>query len=366
LSSADIRKVKDGSRLTGVRSMKRFAVRICVVLLLAATLSMPTAARGQAPESVVNVVEIGGVETVFVNSSLISSDAAPDIRTWLDRGAPVVFYGDQPELLLDFCMPRIYVEGVTSDGSKLVALGVIAATGNRSGGSALRVMGRSFTEDALGHAIDWVEDCLGAASGSPSDGYERVGLLREVERHEPYGVVESTVDLVHVLDDGSETYDWYDATVTQTVSPGEYFGDSGWGWSWLEYRMNGSAAGANVYLSDYDQPPSGETPAGLFSFLWRIMTFRWDEAFPWLRDDPVVRGVDMSDFSRELFMVRYENSGDTGAQFTVRHRYVLRVGEGQAPMFWHQTQIRYAKGVAFNVERHITPPMLDGLVKVNP
>jgi len=335
LSSADIRKVKDGSRLTGVRSMKRFAVRICVVLLLAATLSMPTAARGQAPESVVNVVEIGGVETVFVNSSLISSDAAPDIRTWLDRGAPVVFYGDQPELLLDFCMPRIYVEGVTSDGSKLVALGVIAATGNRSGGSALRVMGRSFTEDALGHAIDWVEDCLGAASGSPSDGYERVGLLREVERHEPYGVVESTVDLVR-------------------------------GWSWLEYLMNGSAAGANVYLSDYDQPPSGETPAGLFSFLWRIMTFRWDEAFPWLRDEPVVRGVDMSDFSRELFMVRYENSGDTGAQFTVRHRYVLRVGEGQAPMFWHQTQIRYAKGVAFNVERHITPPMLDGLVKVNP
>jgi hypothetical protein len=65
-------------------------------------------------------------------------------------------------------------------------------------------------------------------------------------------------------------------------------------------------------------------------------------------------------------MARYENMGDAGAQFTVRHHYVLRVGEGQAPRFWQQTQIKYVKGAAFNVERHITPPILDGLVTVNP
>lgn len=316
-------------------------------------------------EDIVNVVEIAGVEAVFINSSLVSPDTAEDIGTWVYSGAPVVFYGDQPELLLDFYTPRVYVEGMTSAGSRLVALGVIAATGNSSGDSVLRVMGGAFTEDLLGHAIDWVEDS-GVSSGSPSIGYERVGLLRDVERREPYGVVESTVELVRLLGDGSETYDWYDATVTQTVSPGKHRGVSGWGWSWLEYRMNGSAAGANVYLSDYDAPPRGEPPAGLFSFLWRIMTFRWDEAFPWLRDEPVVQGLDMSDFSRELFMARYENMGDAGAPFTVRHRYVLRVAEGQAPTFWHHAQVKYVKGAAFNVERHITPPILGGLVMVNP
>ena len=366
LSSAVIGKGKGRSRVTSKHSMNKHTGRIFIVLLLAYTLYPPTAAGGQPPEAAVNVVEIGGVEAALVNSSLYSADAAEEIRTLIETGAPVVLYGDRPEQLLDVYMPRIYVEGASSEGSRLVALGVIAASGNRSGDLVLRVMGRMFTEDMLEHAVSWVEDCRGEAEGSPSDGYERVGLIREVERHEPYGVVESTVELVRVLGDDSETYDWYDVTVTQTVSPGRHTGDSGWGWGWLEYRMNGSTDGANVYLSDYDAPPSGEPPIGLFSFLWRIMTFRWDEAFPWLREEPVVQGLDMSDFSQELFMARYENMGDAGTQFTVRHRYVLSVGEGKSPMFWHQTQVKYVKGAAFNVERHITPPILEGLVTVNP
>jgi len=348
-------------------SMNRFTGRIYLVLLLASALCQPTAAGGQALEDAVNVVEMGGVEAVFVNSSLYSPDAAEEIREWIDRGAPVVFYGDQPELLLDVYRPRICVEGSSRGDSRLVVLGVIAAEGNRSIKCVLRVLGRSFTEDALEYAYGWVEDSRGeTVDGSLSNRYGSVGTLREVERHEPYGVLESTVELVRVLGDDSETYDWYDVTVTQTVSPGRHLGDSGWGWSWLEYRMNGTAPGANVYLTDYDQPPSGETPAGLFSFLWRIMTFRWDEAFPWLSEDPIVQGLDMSDFSLELFMARYENMGDAGVPFTVRHHYVLRVEEGQSPVFWHQTQIKYVKGMAFNVERHITPPILDGLVIVNP
>ena len=348
-------------------SMIRFTERVYLVLFLASALCPPVVAGNPALEDAVNVVEIGGVEAVFVNSSFYSPDAAGEVTEWVDKGAPVVFYGDQPELLLDVYRPRIHVEDSPRDGSRLIVLGVIAAEGNRSNDFVLRVLGRSFTEDALEHAYGWVEDCRGeTVGGSLSERYESVGTLREVERHEPYGVLESTVELVRVLGDGSTVHDWYDAIVTQTVSPGRRLGDSGWGWSWLEYRMNGTAPGANVYLTDYDQPPAGETPLGLFSFLWRIMTFRWDEAFPWLREDPVVQGLDMSDFSGELFMARYENVGDVGTPFTVRHHYVLRVGEGQAPMFWHQTQIKYVKGMAFNVERYITPPILDGLVIVNP
>ena len=347
--------------------MIRFTERVYLVLLLLSALCPPAVAGNPALEDAVNVVEMGGVEAVFVNSSLYSPDAAEEIREWVDRGAPVIFYGDQPELLLDVYRPRICVEGSSRGGSRLVVLGVIAAEGNRSNEFVLRVLGRSFTMDALEHAYGWVEDSRGeTVDGSLSNRYGSVGTLREVERHEPYGVLESTVELVRVLGDDSETYDWYDVTVTQTVSPGRHLGDSGWGWSWLEYRMNGTAPGANVYLTDYDQPPSGETPAGLFSFLWRIMTFRWDEAFPWLSEDPIVQGLDMSDFSLELFMARYENMGDAGVPFTVRHHYVLRVEEGQSPVFWHQTQIKYVKGMAFNVERHITPPILDGLVIVNP
>ena len=348
-------------------SMNRFTGRMCLVLLLASALCQPTAAGGHALEEAVNVVEIGGVEAVFVNSSLYSPDAADEIRAWVDGGAPVVFYGKQPELLLDVYRPRMHVDGSSGGGSRLVVLGIIAAQGNVSKELVLRVLDRSFTEDALEYAYGWVEDSRGETlDGGLSDRYESLGTLRETERHEPYGVVESTLELVRVLGDGSETYDWYDATVTQTVSPGSHLGDSGWGWRWLEYRMNGSASGSNVYLSDYDAPPRGEPPVGLFSFLWRIMTFRWDEAFPWLRDEPVVQGLDMSDFSRELFMARYENRGDVGVPFTVRHRYILRVGEGQAPTFRHHAQVKYVKGAAFNVERHITPPILDGLVMVNP
>ena len=348
-------------------SMIRFTERVYLVLLLLSTLCQPTAAEGHALEDAVNVVEIGGVEALFVNSSLYTPDAAEEIGEWVDRGAPVVFYGDQPELLLDVYRPRIYVEGSSRGGSRLVVLGVIAAEGNRSNEFVLRVLDRSFTMDAVEHAYGWVEDChRETVDEGPSDRYESVGTLREVERHEPYGVLESTLELVRVLGDDSETYYWYEVTVTQTVSPGRHLGDSDWGWSWLEYRMNGTAPGANVYLTDYDQPPAGEPPAGLFSFLWRIMTFRWDEAFPWLREDPAVQGLDMSDFSVELFMARYENVGDAGVPFTVRHHYVLRVGESQSPVFWHQTQIKYVKGTAFNVERHITPPILDGLVIVNP
>jgi len=348
-------------------SMNRFTGRMCLVLLLASALCRPTAAGGQALEDAVNVVEIGGVEAVFVNSSLYGPDTAEAIREWVDGGAPVVFYGSQPELLLDVYRPRTYVEGSSMGGSRLVVLGVIAAGGNVSHECVLRMLDRSFTEDALEYAYGWVEASRGEpVDGGPSEWYESMGTLREVYRDEPYGVLESTVELVRVLGDGSSVHDWYDATVTQTVSPGRHTEDSGWGWSWLEYRMNGTAPGANVYLTDYDQPPAGEPPVGLFSFLWRIMTFRWDEAFPWLREKPVVQGLDMSDFSRELFMARYENRGDAGAQFTVRHHYVLRVGEGQSPVFWHQTQIKYVKGMVFNVERHITPPILDGLVIVNP
>jgi len=82
-------------------SMNRFTGRIYLVLLLVSALCQPTAAGGQALEDALNVVEIGGVEAVLVNSSLYSPDAVEEIREWIDRGAPVVFYGGQPERLLD-------------------------------------------------------------------------------------------------------------------------------------------------------------------------------------------------------------------------------------------------------------------------
>jgi len=142
-------------------SMNRFTGRMYLVLLLVSVLCQPTAAGGQAHEDEVNVVEIGGVEAVFVNSSLYSPDAAEEIGEWVDRGAPVVFYGEQPELLLDVYRPRIHVEGSSSGDSRLVVLGIIAAEGNRSNEFVLRVLDRSFTMDALEYAYGWVEDSRG-------------------------------------------------------------------------------------------------------------------------------------------------------------------------------------------------------------
>ena len=283
----------------------------------------------------------------------------------------MLFHGDNPELFLEVYEPRIHLESGEQGGSRLLVLGArLRVNGNHTHESVLRVWGSSLSEGSLESVYRWLDEMEEVSEGSLAEVYGYVGASTDVHRHEPFGVLESRLEALRMPDDGSGQYDWYDLTVTQSVTPGAWGGSSMWRWSWVEYTMNGSAAGSNVYLSDYDQPAASRAPIGLFTLLWRIVTFQWRDLLPQiLSREQGVEGLNMSDFSRELFMVRYEAYGgfdETDRPFKARHRYILRVDEGAAPRFWHQTQVKYVKGGALSVERHITPPIAGGYISIQP
>ena len=128
--------------------------------------------------------------------------------------------------------------------------------------------------------------------------------------------------------------------------------------------MNGSTIDSNVFLSDYDQPPNDELPTGLFSFLWRVLNFNFKKLLPWLYVPELeVEGVDMSDFSRELFKVQYrapDGFQRSDEPLSVRHHYVLRVEEGESPRFWQGTQVKYMRGSVIAGVPYYSPLMGEG------
>ncbi|MBN2335777.1 hypothetical protein JXL21_09465 [Candidatus Bathyarchaeota archaeon] len=338
-------------------------------LLVTALLSVP-AAHGHVNASDASTIYVlysqGNVTAVLVNSASFTAESVPELRETLLRGVPVLFYGEHPELFLEVYEPRLDVEAQGGDGFRLTVLGArLTFSGNRTYESVLRVWDSSYSQGSLESAYTWLNET--ETIGDTAGLYDYVGSSTDIHRHAPYGRLESRLEALRVLSDDSGQHDWYEFTVTQRVVPGAWGGSSGWRWSWVEYTMNGTAAGSNAYLSDYDQPASERKQVGLFTFLWRVLTFQWRDLLPLLGGGQGVEGVDMSDFSGELFRVRYEAYGgypETDQPFAVRHRYVLRVDDGSEPLFTHQTQVRYVKGGSFSVERYITPPICGGFVRV--
>lgn len=241
-------------------------------------------------------------------------------------------------------MPRVYNSSLTltgeTDFSTSNLLNGIWVKENSE--HTLSVKGYSTSTTVNGNIHDWIHDLM--FDYNPPSG---LFSSTEVEFHEPYGVLKTKTELLKV-DDSSSSYDWYDVTVTQTLTPGVNFTDSDWEWEWITYTMNGSRGDSTVFLSDYDSPPTNELPTGLFSFLWRILNFHPRDFFPWFYpSEPEVEGMDMSDFSQEKYTVRYQApAGYKGASepVEVRHHYVLRVNDGVKPRFWQQSQVKYVRG----------------------
>jgi hypothetical protein len=182
----------------------------------------------------------------------------------------------------------------------------------------------------------------------------------------PHGVLETKIDVLRMEKENPE-YDWYDVTVTQTLTPGANI-SSDWEWNWLIYTMNGTYGNGNVMLSDYDPPPSHEAPKGIFTFLWKLLGFDLSEYLPWfMKPEPILEGFDRSDFSIELYRVQY--SAEQGyphrdEPLEIRHHYVVRVGEGETPVFWHQTQIQYTQSGDFAQIPYITSQLASGYINV--
>ena len=83
--------------------------------------------------------------------------------------------------------------------------------------------------------------------------------------------------------------------------------------------------------------------------------------------EPRVLGLDMSDFSIELFRARYEaprKYNYRNEPIEERHHYVIRITDGELPVFWHQTQAQYTQADDFAQIPYITPPLASGYIRI--
>jgi hypothetical protein len=294
-----------------------------------------------------------------------SEEKTLDVLQSLGVGTPVVFYGEGAELLLEVAEPRIALKG----GEAPIVVGVWWQGGDAEAPvSVLVIRDANYEDISLEAAIAWAGESLEAPTGAQGQLYSLVGAVTEVDRRLPLGVLTSKTEVVRVVD-SSDEYDWYDVTVTQTLTPGSYTGSSGWRWSQLTYTMDGSQPGANVELTSYDAVTENPEPKGLFTFLLRIMTFRWSSLLPWLwGSDQGTTWTDDSDYARSLYSVRYEapeGSDDASAPLEARHHYVVKTAEAAAPNMSVWTQVTYIKGGALSAERYTTPPT-GGALTIHP
>ena len=242
---------------------------------------------------------------------------------------------------------------------------IVAASISKQGSLEHSIILKDYTKNTdYNETINqWKDDVTSQVFSS----YNVLAIRTEIEYHEPYGVLKTKTELVKVNDTSSE-FDWYDVTVTQSLTPGANSSASDWEWGWISYTMNGSKEDSNVFLSDYDSPPTNELPTGLFSFLWRILNFSPRNFFPWLYVDELkVEGIDQSDFSLETFTVRYQAPDRylrSNEPLEVRHHFVLRVFDGVNPKFWQQTQVKYVRGNVIAAPAYFSPLMHEGYLEL--
>ena len=345
--------------------MRAAAVLFIVVTL--AALSPPTSGLLNTTESTdfMLVDPAGRVTARFYSMDAYSDSKTQEVLQSLGAGTPVVFYGEGAELLLEIAEPRITLTG----GEAPIVVGVWLQGGDAEAPvSVLVVRDANYEEISLESAIAWADEPLEAPMGAQGQLYTLVGAVTEVDRRLPLGVLTSRTEIVRVADSSAE-YDWYDVTATQTLTPGAHTGASGWRWSQLTYTMDGGQPGANVELTSYDAVTENQEPRGLFTFLLRIMTFRWSNLLPWLWGrDQGTTWTDNSDYARSLYAVRYEapeGSDDASAPLEARHHYVVKTADSAAPTMSAWTQVTYIKGGALSAEMYTTPPMV-GTITIRP
>ena len=287
---------------------------------------------------------------------------AEETRNHLLNSAPVVFTGDNSSSIYRIYSPILVIENSISE-TKLIACGLwIQRLENMTIEHQLLVYDISLTEKAQESVHNWLQE---TEPVDPPEGYIIQGIITQIDHHEPYGMLETCIEVLQLKEDNSE-YDWYDVTVTQRLTPGSNYTSSSWEWNWVQYTMNGSLGESNIYLSDYDQPTQEELPEGPFGFLWRILGFDLRKYLPWLfPPEPIVVGLDTSDFSLELFRVRYEAPRRytyKNEPLEERHHYIIRTEDGKTPVFCHQTQAQYTQRDDFAQISHITQPLALGYI----
>ena len=291
---------------------------------------------------------------------------ANEIYTQLISGVPVVFTGNDTISLYQIYSPDLVIKNSTTYYSNQVANGLWLQTEeNETIEHQIQIYDYSITNEDLETVSVWLKE---SSSVTTPTGYRILGIITQIENHEPYGTLETRIEVLKLIEENEED-NWLDITVTQRLTPGANFTISNWVWNWLQYTMNGSLGVSNIYLSDYDSPNIEELPKGPFSFLWRLLGFDLRKFIPWLYPSkPQILGIDMSDFSLELFKIRYEASrgyDKKNMPLTKRHHYVIRTREGISPIFWHQTQVQYTKADDYAQIPYLTHPLASGYIMYN-
>ncbi len=314
---------------------------------------------------------IGSQMIVFTDSekpemTMVSSSEfnQSKIQNLIQCNSPVVLYGEDVSSLGDVFGPSFVTTNRTDTNTELVVSGFwLQEVGGNTIEHQLKIYDIDYRVSLRGKIGNWVEES--GMMSAPED-YLIEGRITSIEYHEPYGFIETEMDILKLVEDDLE-YDWYDVSINQHLVPGSNYSSTSWEWNWLTYTMNGSLGKSNIHLSNYDQPPRNEPPKGPFSFLWRIMGFDIRDILPWLKpEDPRMRIIDMSDFSQELYRVRYsapEIYMHKNEPLTVSHHYVIRVTGHQSPVFWHQTQVKYTQSSDFAKIPYITPPLVSGYIE---
>jgi hypothetical protein len=303
-------------------------------------------------------------DIVLINSEIFDGNISY-IQNKLTNNVPVIFYGNDSIQISQFYQTRLNREGIEMNESRLVVHSLwVQKLENKIVEHQLRVNDISFLQQKLESIYNWLDETT--FQQYPST-YEIVGTMTEINHHEPYGLLKTRTEILKV-EEVNYDHDWYDITVEQSLIPGVNYTGASWEWKWLTYTMNGSLGTSNVVLTDYDPPPKKDPIKGPFTFLWRLLGFDIRNLIPWLSSPKQeIKNLDMSDFSVELFRVRYEAPNEYEFKhkaFLKRHHYVLRTKEGEMPRFWQQTQIKYIQGVDFARIPYITEPLASGYFSV--
>jgi len=341
--------------------LKEAAAYVLVLIVLAAAHPQ---AWGHTPSTgeTVLVDPMGRITAYIYNATQVTDDDLIRVAAALLDGLPVVFVDGGSERLLEEAEPPITLGNLDD----VKAAGVWRHLDQPGAPvSVLLVRDTFYTSESLDAAYRWLDEQVEAPSGNLTGTYRLVAVLTEVDRELPLGVLETRTEVLRVMDAPGPGL--IDLTVTQRLTPGSAAGVSGWRWNSLEYAVEGSAPGANVELSSYDEPPT-EPPVGIFTLLWRIVTLRWGDLVPWLWGDHGVAWTDLSDYGRQQYHVRIEapdDSEEAGEPLEARHHLVLKAADGADPVFLTWAQAGYVKGGFLSTERYVAPPT-GGLLSIRP
>ena len=333
---------------------------VLAALALAALAQAPPCASRSPSQGDFTLMGPSGVVTArFYAAENYSDLKEPELLGALAGGIPVIFHGSGAERLLDIAEPAIAplnMEGATAVGVWRHGAGHV---------SVLVVRDANPAQADLDAAIRWTEEPPEAPSGAHAQTVTLIGVLTELDLHMPAGTLASRTEVLRVEED-SPDHDLYELTVTQTLTPGAHTGESQWRWTRLDYSAGGGP-GSNVELASYSPLPEDARPRGLFTLLWRIVTFRWADLFTWLTAGGGVTWTDLSDEAVGLYAVAAEapqGSDEAAGPLEARHQYVVRVQEGAASVVNRWTMAMYRKGAA-GVEAYATP-RLGGPLAVRP